>query len=148
MSSQRRIQKELVDFNKSPITGIEITPEENNLYKWKVTLTAPNNSLYKGAVFKVNVEFSTDFPFKPPKVVFGTKIYHPNVDDDGSICVGILKNEMWKPSTKITEVFYALLDLLENPNPDDPLQTSIAEQYRNDPATFSKNVKEYIKKYC
>lgn len=32
-----------------------------------------------------------------------TRIYHPNVTDDGAICMGLLKSEAWKPSTKIEQ---------------------------------------------
>lgn len=75
-------------------------------------------------------------------------MYHPNVDDDGSICIGLLKSEEWKPSTKLRDVLLALRQLMVEPNPDDPLRGDIADIYRKDKKAFEANVKDWIKKYC
>ncbi|KAL3901413.1 MAG: hypothetical protein SGCHY_000635 [Lobulomycetales sp.] len=148
MTSQRRIQKELLGLTKDPVANMTVSPVEDQLFKWECKLTGPEGSPYHKGVFRISIEFPTDFPFKAPKVLFVTKIYHPNVDDDGSICTDILKPDNWKPSTKMADVLNALVSLLESPNPDDPLQPSIADQYRNDKAKFDKTVKEYIKKHA
>ncbi|RKO85105.1 putative ubiquitin-conjugating enzyme E2-16 kDa, partial [Blyttiomyces helicus] len=81
-------------------------------------------------------------------VKFVTKIYHPNIDEDGSICIGLLKTDEWKPATKLTHVLTALSQLLETPNPDDALQASIAEVYKTDRAKFTKTAKDWVKKYA
>lgn len=69
-------------------------------------VTGPAGSSYSGGKFKLQVDFPIEYPFKAPRVKFNTKIYHPNVDDGGNMCVGILKSDAWKPSTKAqTSVF-------------------------------------------
>ena len=68
-----------------------------------------------------------------PKVRFLTKIYHPNVDKVGRICLDILKDK-WSPALQIRTVLLSLQALLSSPNPDDPLDNTVAEIWKNDEA--------------
>ena len=79
----------------------------DNIYQWTAILTGPAGSAYSGGKFNLHIEFPIEYPFKAPKVRFTTKIYHPNVDEGGNMCVGILKSEAWKPSTKAQTSAYA-----------------------------------------
>jgi len=92
----------------------------------------------------------TEYPFKAPVINFTTKIYHPNVtfDEKGSICIGVLKTELWKPSNKISSILTAIQQLLAEPNPDDPLENTIAEQFKTDRKAFDKEAKDNSKKYA
>ena len=91
-----------------------------------------------------------EYPFKPPALNFETKIYHPNItnDDKGSMCLGMLKSDEWKPSTKISGVLRTARNLLVEPNPDDAVEASIAEQYKKERNEFDKTVKEWVKRYA
>ena len=71
-----------------------------SIYTWTATVTGPADTPYSGGHFDLLLEFPIEYPFKAPKVRFLTKIYHPNVDEGGNMCVGLLKSEAWKPSTK------------------------------------------------
>lgn len=83
--------------------GIFGGPDGDNMLEWKCLLEGPADSPYKLGKFPVNISFPKEFPFKPPIVKFTVKVYHPNVDDDGSICLGMLKTDAWKPSTSVLE---------------------------------------------
>ncbi|RSH89369.1 hypothetical protein EHS25_002481 [Saitozyma podzolica] len=147
MASTRRVQKELAELMNDPPANISVQPNEVNMSQWEVTIHGPPRpSPYHGGKFKLNVEFGLEYPFKAPLIKFKTKLYHPNIDSDGSICMGMLKAEEWKPSTKMHMVFVALYDLIENPNPDDPLVSSIAEQYRTDRSGYDRKAAEYTQK--
>ncbi|KGB74881.1 ubiquitin-conjugating enzyme E2 D/E [Cryptococcus deuterogattii 99/473] len=147
-TSVRRIQKELAVLMSTPPANITVVPDETNLQMWKVRITGPPGTPYAKGTFAVSVEFTKDYPFKPPVIKFETRTYHPNIDSDGNICIGLLKTEQWKPATKMDYVLREIYNLLAEPNPDDPLVTSIAEQYRTDRKTFDKRAAEYVAKYA
>ena len=64
----------------------------------------------------MQIVFPPDYPFKPPKIRFLTKMYHCNVDAKGGICLDILK-EHWSPALTISKVLLSICSLLTDPNP-------------------------------
>ena len=143
----KRIQKELVDFNKDPPASISAGPVNDDLFHWQATIMGPPDSPYQGGVFFLNVHFPTDYPFKPPKCTFTTKIYHPNINGNGSICLDILKDQ-WSPALTISKVLLSIESLLTDPNPDDPLVPEIANVYKTDRARYDATAKEWTQKYA
>ena len=124
--------------------------DESNIHSWQVTLTAPAQSIYSPGVFGLTITLPVEYPFKPPVVRFATRIYHPNVTNDhlGNICLAALKSETWKPSSKISGVLEAIRNLLLEPQPDDPLEARIADEYKTNRKEFDKNVKSYVARYA
>ena len=76
-----------------------------------------------------------------------TKIYHPNIDKLGRICLDILK-EKWSPALQIRTVLLSIQALLSAPNPDDPLDNQVANLWKANEAEAIKNAKEWTKKYA
>lgn len=107
----------------------------------------PEDSPYQGGVFFLNIHFPPDYPFKPPKVSFTTKIYHPNINSNGSICLDILKDQ-WSPALTISKVLLSISSLLTDANPDDPLVPEIATIYKTDPARFAATAREWTGRYA
>lgn len=106
--------------------------------------------MYAGGKFGLVVALPLDYPFRAPTVTFATRIYHPNVTNDnlGSICLGPLKAENWKPSTRLAGVLEAVRALLVEPLPDDPLEARIADEFRSDRKEFDKNARAYVLRYA
>lgn len=107
----------------------------------------PDDSPYSGGVYFLNIHFPTDYPFKPPKVNFTTRIYHPNINSNGSICLDILKDQ-WSPALTISKVLLSISSLLTDANPDDPLVPEIAHLYKTDKAKYEATAREWTRKYA
>ena len=142
----KRLTKELKELTENPITNCTAAPIDNNIAKWHATIIGPEDTPYAGGVFKLNINFPKEYPIKPPEIKFITNIYHCNISD-GYICLDILKYN-WSPVLSISKVLISLCSLLNDPNPDSPLNGEAAGLYRNDREKYDKKVKEYIKKYC
>jgi len=115
---------------------------ENNLFNWEGTIIGPSNSPYSGGIFKLIITFPENYPFKPPHIKFKTKILHPNINNQGSICLDILSTS-WTPVLNISKVLLSICSLLTDPNEKDPLNSSIAKIYRTDIEQYNKLVRNY-----
>jgi len=107
----------------------------------------PADSPYAGGIFFLNINFPPDYPFKPPKVHFTTKIYHCNVNSNGAICLDILKDQ-WSPALTVSKVLLSLSSLLTDPNPEDPLVPEIANLLKADKKKHDKTAQEWVQKYA
>merc|ERR1711907_687589 len=145
--ASKRIQKELQDLQKDPPTSCSAGPAGEDLFHWQATIMGPQDSPYQGGVFFIAIHFPPDYPFKPPKVNFQTKVYHPNVNSQGSICLDILK-EQWSPALTLSKVLLSIGSILTDPNPDDPLVPEIAHIYKTNTPLYLKTAKEWTAKYA
>ena len=141
----RRIQKEIQGLQKDPPSSCSAGPIGENLFHWTGSIIGPDESPYKDGVFFLDIHFPADYPFKPPKIKFITKVYHPNISSNGDICLDILK-EQWSPVLTISHVLLSISSLLTDPNPDDPLVPEIAILYRKNRKKFEKNARAWTLK--
>ena len=127
MAATKRIMKEIRDLEENPPDNCTASPEDDsNPFKWTATVMGPDGSPYEGGTFFLKIDFPNDYPFKPPKIIFQTKVYHPNINSKGEICLDILK-ESWSPSHTIHAVLMSLQNLFVDPNVKDPLEADIAK---------------------
>ena len=151
MAAKKRLKKELQDMSKDPPPNCSAGPskdkDQTNIMNWTATIMGPPDSPYEGGVFFLEIAFPTDYPFKPPKVKFLTKIYHQNINKSGGICLDILKDQ-WSPALTISKVLLSICSLLTDPNPDDPLVTEIANVYKTNRAKYTTTAKEWTRSYA
>ncbi|XP_018646817.1 ubiquitin conjugating enzyme E2, putative [Schistosoma mansoni] len=143
----RRISKELKDLRLDPPTQCSAGPIKDDLFAWQATIMGPADSPYEGGIFFLEIQFPTDYPFKPPKISFMTKIYHPNINLSGHICLDILRGQ-WSPALTISKVLLSICSLLTDPNPDDPLCPEVARQYKTDRKKYDELAREWTQKYA
>lgn len=91
----RRILKETERLLSEPVQGITAIPDENNARYFHVTIDGPEDSPFQGGTFKLELFLPEEYPMAAPKVRFMTKIYHPNIDKLGRICLDILKGNYY-----------------------------------------------------
>ena len=147
--AQKRITKELKELNENPPDDFEAGPEDDSdLFKWFCTIQGPEETPYEGGKFNLKMEFPKDYPFKPPKVEFITKVFHPNVKQEtGYICLGILKDD-WKPDITVPGIVFAIKDLLSNPNKDHPVEVDVCKLFVEDKKKFDEVAKQWTEKYA
>jgi len=144
----RRIQKEHKDLQKDCPSNTSAGPvSEADMFHWQATIMGPEGCPYAGGLFFLKIQFPAEYPFKPPRLQFTTKIFHPNINANGGICLDILKDQ-WSPALTIGKVLLSICSLLTDPNPDDPLVPEIATMYKKDRAKFNSNAKEWTNKYA
>lgn len=107
MSDVKRLQKELLDMMKNDVPNLSAAPVNDNLFEWKAVILGPIATPYEGGVFNLNISIPSNYPFKPPTVIFKTKIYHPNINSSGSICLDILKTQ-WSPALTIAKILLSI----------------------------------------
>jgi ubiquitin-conjugating enzyme E2 D/E len=150
--ANRRLTKDYTDLSsalkagsdevKDSIASVELV--KNDLYHWKAVILGPTDSPFKGGKFVLDMMFPKDYPFHPPTVTFITKVYHPNINNAGTICLDILKDN-WSPALNAQKLLLCICALLVGPNPDDPLEGAVANLYKTDRNQYNKIVMDLIK---
>ncbi|KAG9323923.1 hypothetical protein KVV02_006289 [Mortierella alpina] len=166
MALPKRIIKETERLMADPAPGISATAHEDNLRYFDVIIAGPTQSPFEGnakamffslrsdchdchvgGVFKLELFLPEEYPMSPPKVRFLTKIYHPNIDKLGRICLDILKDK-WSPALQIRTVLLSVQALLSSPNPDDPLANDVAQHWKENENAAIQTAQEWTRKYA
>ena len=147
MSTINRLRKELEELQNSPPENCSAGVIGDDMYNWQATIMGPTGSPYEGGIFYLRIEFPADYPFKPPRVIFTTKIYHCNINMSGSICLDILK-EQWSPALTISKVLLSICSMMDDQNPNDPLMLDAANLYINNRTKFNEIARNYTLEYA
>ena len=143
-----RLRKEYEELIKNPPDNCSAGPKnEANYYLWTAQIIGPDDTPYAGGIFNLEINYPSEYPFKPPKINFKTKVYHPNIDSSGSICLDILKDK-WSPALNISKVLLSICSLMDDPNPDDPLVTDIANEFKNNRQVYYQTARSWTSIYA
>ena len=110
-------------------------------------IAGPKDSPYEGGLFKLQLYLPEEYPMVPPKVLFMSKIYHPNIDFLGRICLDILKKN-WSPALQVRAVLLSVQSLLSEPNTEDPLNEKVNDHWKADKKDAQKVAREWTVKYA
>lgn len=142
-----RLQKESIEIKNDPPHNISAGPKNDNLYEWEAVLIGPKETPYQDGVFILDIFIPIDYPMKPPNIIFKTRIYHPNINHSGNICLDILKNS-WSPSLTISKILLSICSLLNEPNTEDPLVPDIANLFNENKELYLETAKNWTISYA
>ncbi|PWN26068.1 putative ubiquitin-conjugating enzyme E2 [Jaminaea rosea] len=136
--AQLRVQKDLTEM-ELPKTMKTNFPDPADVLNFTLTIE-PDEGMYKGGSFLFTFAINTNYPHEPPKVKCTQKIYHPNIDLQGNVCLNILRED-WKPVLNLNSIVVGLQYLFLEPNAGDPLNKEAADELRRDRGQFASTVK-------
>jgi len=142
-SAIRALAVEFKSLQDEPVEGFTVKlVNEDNLFEWQVAIFGPPNTLYQGGYFKASMKFPPDYPYSPPNLKFLTKVWHPNVYENGDLCISILHPpvedatsgelpcERWNPTQNVRTVLLSVISLLNEPNTFSPANVDASVMYR------------------
>jgi ubiquitin-conjugating enzyme E2 R len=142
-SAVRALALELKSLQEDPLEGIRSRlVNEDNIFEWEVALFGPPDTLYQGGYFKAHMKFPSDYPYSPPSVRFITKVWHPNVYENGDLCISILHPpvddphsgelpcERWNPTQNVRTILLSVVSLLNEPNTYSPANVDASVMFR------------------
>ncbi|XP_039759214.1 ubiquitin-conjugating enzyme E2 R2 isoform X1 [Pararge aegeria] len=142
-SALRALALEYKSLQEEPVEGFRVKLlGEDNLFEWEVAIFGPPDTLYQGGYFKAHMKFPPDYPYSPPTIRFLTKVWHPNVYENGDLCISILHPpvddpqsgelpcERWNPTQSVRTVLLSVISLLNEPNTYSPANVDASVMYR------------------
>ncbi|XP_068447555.1 ubiquitin-conjugating enzyme E2 R2-like [Clinocottus analis] len=155
-SSQKALMLEMKSLQDEPVEGFKITlVDESDMYNWEVAIFGPPNTHYEGGYFKARIKFPVDYPYSPPAFRFLTKMWHPNIYENGDVCISILHppvddpqsgelpSERWNPTQNVRTILLSVISLLNEPNTFSPANVDASVMYRKWRDSKGKD-REYI----
>ncbi|KAH8336166.1 hypothetical protein KR074_007337, partial [Drosophila pseudoananassae] len=141
--AKRALSLEYKRLQEQMVEGFTVDlVDEQNLFEWSVGIYGPPDTLYEGGYFKALMKFPTDYPYSPPTLCFETKVWHPNIYDNGMLCISILHPpsdncvggelpcERWNPVQSVRTILLSVISLLSEPNTVSPANVEAAGMYR------------------
>ncbi|KAK1423312.1 hypothetical protein QVD17_18610 [Tagetes erecta] len=141
--ARKRLMRDFKRLQQDPPAGISGAPYDNNIMLWNAVIFGPDDTPWDGGTFKLTLQFSEDYPNKPPTVRFISRMFHPNIYADGSICLDILQNQ-WSPIYDVAAILTSIQSLLCDPNPNSPANSEAARMFSENKREYNRKVREIV----
>jgi len=141
--AKQRLVRDFRRLQTDPPHGITAAPLEDDIMQWQAIIFGPDDSPWEGGTFKLTLSFTQDYPNKAPTVKFVTKMFHPNIYADGSICLDILQHN-WSPIYDIAAILTSIQSLLTDPNPNSPANVEAAKLYQENRREYERRVQQVV----
>mmetsp|Transcript_104628 Transcript_104628/g.337351 ORF Transcript_104628/g.337351 Transcript_104628/m.337351 type:complete len:176 (+) Transcript_104628:58-585(+) len=145
----KRLAKDVAALQDKALAkdGIALEMLGSDPQSFTALIAGPVHSAYCGGVFRLGVQVPDDYPLSPPQMKFLTRIWHPNVSTDGTICLDTLRLQ-WSPRLTLEKTLLSVLALLSDPNPDHGLNSDALALYRANRKAFDAKVRSQIGEHC
>ncbi|KAJ2779665.1 Ubiquitin-conjugating enzyme E2 7 [Coemansia javaensis] len=152
-----KLHKELKELsrNANPAFSVGLV-DSDNVFEWTITLFGPTETYYEGGMFKAVMKFPANYPYEPPTLRFTSKVWHPNVYEDGRVCISILHSpnedpmgyedvsERWSPAQSVESILVSVIAMLSSPNDESPANVDAAKMWRDDRAGYKRRVRRCV----
>jgi ubiquitin-conjugating enzyme E2 M len=142
LPAQLRLQKDITDLELPNSIKVKFD-NPNDFFHFTIEIS-PTQGFYVGGLFKFSVDVNNNFPIDPPKIKCCNKIYHPNIDLEGNVCLNILRSD-WSPALNLNSIIIGLNFLFLEPNPNDPLNKNAANVLVRSTENFRQDVRNSIR---
>lgn len=139
--ARKRLIRDFRKLQSDPPYGVSGAPVQNDIMRWHAVIFGPEDTPWEGGTFQLELRFSNDYPNKPPHVRFLSKLFHPNVYNDGNICLDILQTQ-WSPIYDISAILTSIQSLLSDPNPNSPANQEAARLYAENRREYNRRVQQ------
>jgi len=141
--ARRRLIRDLKKLQSAPPEGVNASPVNDDIMSWTAVMFGPDDTPWEGGTFQLEVKFTEEFPTKPPHVKFVTKMFHPNIYNNGEICLDILQNQ-WSPIYDISAILTSIQSLLTDPNPNSPANSEAAKLWSENRREYNRRVTQIV----
>eukprot|EP00935_MAST-01C_sp_MAST-1C-sp1_P001780 g1780.t1 len=145
-----RLSAERKAWRKDRPVGMYARPGKNadgsnNLMKWDCGIPGKEGTMWEGGIFKLVLQFTEDYPSKPPAVVFTPPLFHPNVYSNGRVCLDIInEGQGWVPAVTVKQVLVGVQDLLDTPNTNDPANGPANTMFKTNRSQYNAKIQALI----
>jgi len=157
-ATAKLLQNQFKKIQSEPVEGIAVELNDDNLNEWKVFIEGPKETFYEGGIFQLSMKFPSDYPMMPPTVHFVSDFWHPNVYNDGKVCISILHppgvdemsgelpGERWLPTQTVTTILLSIISLLNSPNTSSPANVDASVEWRRNPDSYRERIRVLVEK--
>jgi len=153
------LMKQLKELNKNPVEGFSAgLKDDQNAFVWEICIMGPQGTDYEGGIFNAEMKFPESYPNEPPTLQFTTEFFHPNVHENGNVCISILHapgndeygyedaSERWLPIHTIESILLSVISMIHDPNVDSPANVDAAKMFRENKAEYRKRVARCVRR--
>jgi len=157
-TAAKLLQQQYKKLISDPVEGFAVEIDESNIFEWKIYVEGPKATHYEGGIFQLQMKFPVEYPMSPPELKFISDFWHPNVYEDGKVCISILHapgedpmsgerpEERWLPTQSPATILLSVISLLSDPNFSSPANVDASVQWRRDIPAYKKKCKDLIDK--
>lgn len=158
-AATRLLMKMYKGYQEDPSPYFNCGLIDNNPFHWRLIINGVEGTILSGGLFPAEITFPDDFPLSPPKMKFKCPMWHPNIDEKtGDVCISILHkpdmefndqellSERWNPTHTVESIVISVISMLQDPNPESPLNIPANREFMNDREKYNQNVKRYVRR--